>query len=92
MFIVDDILTAPFKGLYWILKEIGEAVEEEQAREADRITVQLSELYMMLETGKMTEEEFDAAEKLLLDRLDAIKEQGGSGEKDDNEDERAVTH
>ncbi len=38
MFIVDDILTAPFKGLYWILKEIGEAVEEEQAGEADRIT------------------------------------------------------
>ncbi len=40
----------------------------------------MSELYMMLETGKMTEEEFDAAEK-LLDRLDAIKEQGGSGKK-----------
>ncbi len=92
MFIVDDILTAPFKGLYWIFKEIQEAVEEEQAGEADRITVQLSELYMMLETGKMTEEEFDAAEKLLLDRLDVIKDQGDSGEEDDNEDERVVTH
>jgi Gas vesicle protein G len=92
MFIVDDILTAPFKGLYWIFKEIRGAVEEEQAGEADRITAQLSELYMMLETGKMTEEEFDAAEKVLLDRLDAIRDQRGGGEKDPDEDERVATH
>jgi hypothetical protein len=41
---------------------------------------------MMLETGQMTEAEFDAAEKSLLDRLDAIKEGEESGE-DEDEDE-----
>ena len=92
MFLVDDILMAPVRGLFWIFKEIHNAAEEEQANEADAITAQLSELYMMLETGKMTEEEFDAAEKALLDRLDAIKEREGSGEEDDSEDERVVTH
>ena len=89
MFIVDDILTAPFKGIYWIFKEIHNAALEDQAGEADRITAQLSELYMMLETGKMTEAEFDAAEKALLDRLDAINEREGSEEEDD-EDEMVV--
>lgn len=89
MLIVDDILTAPFKGIYWIFKEIHNAALEDQAGEADRITAQLSELYMMLETGKMTEAEFDAAEKALLDRLDAIKEREGSEEEDD-EDEMVV--
>ena len=91
MLIVDDILTAPFKGIYWIFKEIHNAALEDQAGEADRITAQLSELYMMLETGKMTEAEFDAAEKTLLDRLDAIKEREGSGE-EDSEDEMVVIH
>ena len=92
MFIVDDILTAPFKGIYWIFKEIHNAAEEEQANEADAITAKLSELYMMLETGQMTEAEFDAAEKTLLDRLDAIKERadGRPDKEDEEEDDEEV--
>ncbi len=74
MFIVDDILTAPFKGIYWIFEEIHNAALEEQAGEADRTTAQLSELYMKLETGQITEEQFDAQEKVLLDRLDRIQQ------------------
>lgn len=83
MFLVDDILLAPARGLFWIFKEIHHAVEEEQANEAETITAKLSELYMMLETGQMTEAEFDAAEKELLDRLDAIKERATGGKDDD---------
>ncbi|PIP36837.1 MAG: gas vesicle protein GvpG [Desulfobacterales bacterium CG23_combo_of_CG06-09_8_20_14_all_52_9] len=89
MFLVDDILLAPARGLFWIFKEIHRAAEEEQANEADAITAKLSELYMMLETGQMTEAEFDAAEKTLLDRLDAIKEREG-GEEEDEDDEEVV--
>jgi len=85
MFLVDDILFFPVRSILWIFKEIHYAVEEEQANEADAITAKLSELYMMLETGQMTEAEFEAAEKALLDRLDAIKERADSGEKDEDE-------
>ena len=85
MFLIDDILMAPAHGLLWIFKEIHHAAEEEQANEAEAITAKLSELYMMLETGQMTEAEFDAAEKTLLDRLDAIKEREGGEEEDDEE-------
>lgn len=86
MFLVDDILLAPARGLLWIFKEIHHAVEAEQANEAEAITTKLSDLYMMLETGQMTEAEFDAAEKVLLDRLDVIKERVGDGEEDDDEE------
>ena len=74
MFLIDNILLFPVSSILWVFKEIHHAVEEEQANEADAITTKLSELYMMLETGQMTEAEFDSAEKTLLDRLDAIRE------------------
>ncbi len=90
MFLIDDILMAPARGLFWIFKEIHHAAEEEQENEAAGITTRLSELYMMLETGQLTEAEFDAEEKTLLDRLDAIKEKGTGGEEDEDEDEKVV--
>ncbi|MFA5179680.1 MAG: gas vesicle protein GvpG [Syntrophales bacterium] len=85
MFLIDDVLLFPVRSLFWVFKEIHHAVEAEQANEADAITAKLSELYMMLETGQMTEAEFDAAEKTLLDRLDTIREGEDSGEDEDDE-------
>jgi hypothetical protein len=86
MFLIDDILLFPVSSILWVFKEIHHAVEEEQANEADAITTRLSELYMMLETGQMTEAEFDVAEKTLLDRLDAIKEGEESAEEEDEDE------
>jgi len=95
MFLLDDVLLFPVRSLLWVFKEIHHAVEAEQANEADAITAKLSELYMMLETGQMTEAEFDAAEKVLLDRLDAIREgeereEAGDAEDSDEEEEIVV--
>lgn len=74
MLLIDDILFSPVRGLLWIFKELSNTVDKEMANEAESITAELSELYMMLETGRITEEEFDAQEKEFLDRLDAIKD------------------
>jgi len=74
MFLVDDVLLFPISSIFWILREINHAVNEEIADEAEAITVKLSELYMMLETSQLTEEAFDAEEKKLLDRLDALED------------------
>ncbi len=73
MFLVDDILFFPAKGLFYIFKQIHNAAEEELLDE-ESIANQLSELYMMLETDKITEEEFDENEKILLKRLDEIED------------------
>ena len=76
MFIVDDLLMAPAHGLLWIFQEIHRAAQEEMVSDAESITTELSALYMRLETGKLTEDEFAAEEKLLLERLDKIHKPG----------------
>jgi hypothetical protein len=77
VFLVDDLVLAPIHGLLWIFGKIRDAAEEEIAGEADRITAELSELYMRLETGRITEAEFEARERVLLDRLEAIQQRAG---------------
>ena len=72
MLLVDDILFFPVTSILWIFREVGKIAHNELAGEAQSITEQLRLLYMRLETGQITETEFDAEEKLLLDRLDAI--------------------
>jgi len=85
MLLVDDILAVPFTSLLWVFREIHNAAEKELAGEADSITERLRLLYMQLETGKISEQEFDAQEKILLDRLDAIED--GSEEDEDEAEE-----
>ena len=72
MLLVDDILFFPVSSILWIFREIDKIAHEELAGESQTITEQLRLLYMQLETGRITEQQFDAEEKLLLDRLDAI--------------------
>lgn len=77
MFLVDNILLSPFKGLMWVFKEVHKAAQQEVDGEAEHVAHALSELYMQLETGELTEEQFAAEEKVLLDRLDEIWEREG---------------
>jgi hypothetical protein len=80
MFLVDDLLLAPIKGVLWVFREIHDAAQQEQAGESEAITGALSELYMKLETGQITAAEFDAQEKVLLDRLDRLQAQEAGAE------------
>jgi hypothetical protein len=90
MLLVDDILLFPVRSILWIFREINDIAQEELAGEAKSITEQLRILYMQLETGRITEAEFDAGEKLLLDRLEAIEsrrsDEGETEESDEDEE------
>ena len=90
MLLVDDILLAPMRGLFWVFKEIHRAAREEQAEEGDRIRAQLCNLYMALETGRISEQEFTAEEKKCLDRLDSLEQEGGGREAEATEEEEAT--
>ena len=78
MLVIDDILLFPFRGLMFVFREIQNAAQEEVANDAEAIRTELRELYMTLETGRITEEQFDAREKQLLDRLEQIEESSQS--------------
>jgi hypothetical protein len=87
MLIIDDLVTAPGHFLVWIFKQVHEAARQELAGEAERIRASMSELHLMLGQGRISEEEFDAEEKRLLDRLDQIE---GTGPQDDESDDIAA--
>jgi gas vesicle protein GvpG len=85
MFLIDDLILAPGSFVLWVMRKVHEAAQEELANDATRITTDLSELHRQLETGAISESEFDAREKEMLDRLDLINEQSEDFE-DDQED------
>ncbi len=72
MFIIDDILLAPLKGVVWLGKKINEVVEKEFSDEG-RIKEKLMELQLKFEMDEISEEEYNRQEKELLARLDAIR-------------------
>ncbi len=87
MLLIDDILLFPVHAVTWITREIHDAAQQEVANEGDTIRTELSELYMMLETGRISEEEFSAQEARLLDRLDLLDQQSHSIEEEPSEEE-----
>jgi hypothetical protein len=87
MLLVDDLLMFPIRSVLWIFREIHHAAQEELASEAESTTAELSNLYMMLETGKISEEGFAAEEKTLLERLDRIQKRGRTSERKNGEEE-----
>jgi hypothetical protein len=74
MLLLDKLLFSPVGATVWAARQIQHAIQQEQAAEPERITADLGELYMMLETGRIAEAEFNAREKELLDRLDQVEE------------------
>jgi hypothetical protein len=74
MLLLDKLLLSPLYATIWAARQVHKAIQQERAAEPERITADLSELYMMLETGRITEAEFNAREKELLDRLDRLQD------------------
>jgi len=72
MFLIDDILLAPLKGVIWIGERLNEIAEKEFSDEG-RIKEKLMELQLKFEMDEISEEEYNRQEKELLERLDAIR-------------------
>jgi hypothetical protein len=87
VFIADDVLLFPFKSLLSIFQEIYNAAVQEMASESDAIRAELSQLYLALEAGSLSNEAFDARESELLDRLDEIEERGMLTDDEDQEED-----
>jgi Ran GTPase-activating protein (RanGAP) involved in mRNA processing and transport len=92
VFLADDVLLFPFKGILAIFREVHKAALEEIAGEAEALRAELARVYQMLEQGVIDEADFDAAEQRILDRLDAIEDRDETfnvADDTDTEDEDA---
>ena len=72
MFLIDDILLSPLKGIIWLAKKIDDIVEKEFSDEG-LIKEKLMELQMRFELDKISEKEYNKQEAELLARLDTIR-------------------
>jgi hypothetical protein len=74
MFLIDDILLAPLKGVIFIGKKINDMIEKEMSDEG-AIKERLMELQMKFEMDEMDEEEYDRREDELLKLLERVREE-----------------
>ena len=82
MFIIDDLLASPVRGLMFVLRKINDAVQQERDAQKKATMTELTALHRELDEGKITEDEFDTREHTLLSRLD--KMQRDDGDESDN--------
>jgi hypothetical protein len=77
MFLLDDILLSPIKGLAMICQKVHEAAQEDLQQQEKAVLDQIAELYQQFETAGIDEVTFGSRENALLDRLDALREGRG---------------
>ena len=74
MFLIDDILLAPIKGVIFIAKKINEVIEKETSDEGS-IKERLMALQLKFEMDEIDEEEYDRREDELLKTLERIRKE-----------------
>ena len=74
MFLIDDILLAPIKGVIFIAKKINEVIEKETSDEGS-IKERLMALQLKFEMDEIDEEEYDKREDELLELLENIRKE-----------------
>lgn len=72
MFLIDDILLAPLKGIVWLGKKVEDMAEKELYDEGG-IKEKLMELQLKFELDEISEDEYDKQEKELLSQIEAIR-------------------
>ncbi len=72
--VIFRLITAPARGLGFVFRSVHDAVENELDEEREQIRQRLMELYSLVESGEIDEEEFEAQEDQLLDRLDELED------------------
>ncbi len=74
MFLIDDLLMAPFKGVLFLAEKINEVIEKETSDEGT-IKERLMALQLKFEMDEIDEEEYDRREDELLKLLSNIREE-----------------
>jgi hypothetical protein len=80
MGLLSEVLLLPFapaRGSYWAIRQVV-AEAERQYYDPATIRAELAQLERRLEAGEITEDEFDAQEDALLDRMETGMSRTGS--------------
>ncbi len=73
MFVIDELLLAPLRGLMWIFREVQAAADEDRKQQRGRLMQSQASLHRQLECGEIDDTAFAAGEQQLLAQLDALE-------------------
>ena len=74
MLIIDDLLLLPAQMLWKICEGFRDETDKVLCPNEEQIKEKLLELQMLLESGKISEEDYDAEEKKLMERWRFLQE------------------
>jgi hypothetical protein len=72
MFLIDDLLLAPFKGFNFIMSTLRRVAEEQWTDDAP-LKEQLLALQLQLDEGELTEEQYLEAEAAILREIREVQ-------------------
>ena len=72
MFLLDDILLAPMKGLAAVCRKVEEAARQDLENQEKATMSALGEIHRQLEAGQIDEKEFDLEETRLLEQIESL--------------------
>ena len=73
MFLLDDILLSPMKGLVAVCRKVEEAARQDLENQGKGAMSALGELHRRLEAGQIDEKDFDLEEARLLAQLEGLE-------------------
>jgi len=74
MLLIDDIFSAPLKGIIFLAEKINEVIERETSDEG-AVKERLMALQLKFEMDEIDEEEYDKREDELLNLLENIRKE-----------------
>lgn len=72
MFLLDDILLAPIKGVKWVAEKLQDLADKDLF-DPDKIREELMSLQAKLDMGEIGEEEYSIREGEILQRMEEIR-------------------
>ena len=90
MFLLDDLLLAPIKGLAAVCQKVHQAAQEDLESQEKAVMADLAELHHLLDAGQIQDDDFNTRETDLLDRLDAFRQSLGQADSPGDEEEESV--
>jgi Gas vesicle protein G len=76
MLLIDDLLAAPLRALFFVMRETNAAVQAERASEERRAIAELGDLHRRLDNNEISEADFTVGEERLLNLLDRLRGDG----------------
>jgi len=72
MFLIDDLLLLPAKGFFGIFKKVHDLAQEELKETPEKLQQKLFNLQTALESGEISQREYNKQEKNILEKLNQI--------------------